>query len=46
MSARLNKKLAQTAASDAAFIPAYVAIVEFGSPQTRFVKKRTGRSAP
>jgi hypothetical protein len=44
--ARLNKKLTQTTPSDTTLLPAFVAIVEFGSPQTRLVKKNSGRSAP
>jgi hypothetical protein len=39
ISTRLNKKLVQTKPSDKTLLPAYVAIVEFGSPETRFVKK-------
>jgi len=36
---RLKRKLAQTTPSDDSALPAYVAIVEFGAPQTCFVKK-------
>jgi hypothetical protein len=39
ISARLRKKLVQTEPSDNTGLPAYVAIVEFGSPETRLVKK-------
>jgi hypothetical protein len=38
ISARLKKKLSQTARSDRTLLPAYIAIVEFGSPETRLVK--------
>jgi hypothetical protein len=36
---RLHKKLAQTEKSDETWLPAYVAIVEFGSPVVSLVKK-------
>jgi len=36
---RLKKKLTQTARSDKTLLLAYIAIVEFGLPETRFVKK-------
>jgi hypothetical protein len=36
---RLKQKLAQTGPSNSTSLPAYVAIVEFSAPQTRFVKK-------
>jgi hypothetical protein len=36
---RLKRKLAQTTPSDSTSLPAYVAIVEFSAPQSRFVKK-------
>jgi hypothetical protein len=39
ISARLNKKLAQTKRSDNTSLPAYVAIVEFGFPKMRLVKR-------
>jgi hypothetical protein len=39
ISARLNKKLVQTKRSDKTRLPAYVAIVEFGLPDMRLVKK-------
>jgi hypothetical protein len=39
ISARLNKKLAQTKRSDKTSLPAYVAIVEFGLPNMRLVKR-------
>ena len=42
MQRRLKRKLAQTAPSDSTSLPAYVAIVEFGAPQTLFVMKKTG----
>ena len=39
---RLHRKLAQAKKSDETLLPAYVSIVEFGSPAMRFVKK-TGK---
>jgi hypothetical protein len=42
MQRRPKRKLAQTAPSDSTSLPAYVAIVEFGAPQTLFVMKKTG----
>jgi hypothetical protein len=44
--ARLNQKLAQTQRSDTAGVgmPAYVVIVEFGSPEARFVKAMETKS--
>jgi hypothetical protein len=36
---RLDRKLFQTTPSDGSGLPAYVAIVEFRTPETRFVKK-------
>lgn len=42
MQRRLKRTLAQTAPSDSTSLPAYVAIVEFGAPQTLFVMKKTG----
>jgi len=38
ISARLKKKLAQTTRSDRTLLPAYIAIVEFSSPETLLVK--------
>lgn len=38
IAARLKEKLAQTRRSDKTGLPAYVAIVDFGDPQARFVK--------
>jgi len=38
ISARLKKKLSQTTRSDRTLLPAYIAIVEFGSPETRLVR--------
>jgi len=38
ISARLKKKLSQITQSDKTLLPAYIAIVEFGSPETRLVK--------
>jgi hypothetical protein len=37
--ARVKQKLAQTNPTDKAGLPAYVAVVEFGSPQARFLAK-------
>jgi hypothetical protein len=39
INARLREKLAQTKASDHTLLPAYVAIVEFGSPEIRMQKR-------
>jgi hypothetical protein len=39
--ARVNQKLAQTKPTDKAGLPAYVAVVEFSSPQARFLAKTT-----
>ncbi len=43
--ARLSKKLTQLGKSDASQLPGYAAIIEFGLPETRIVKKweREGR---
>jgi hypothetical protein len=38
IAARLQEKLTQTKRSDTTGMPAYVTIVEFGSPESRFVK--------
>ena len=38
IAARLKEKLAQTSRSDKTGLPAYVTVVEFGSPEARFVK--------
>jgi len=43
ISTRLNKKLLQTERSDATSLPAYVAIVEFSSPNVRLVKRANGK---
>jgi len=37
--ARVNQKLAQTKPSDHVGLPAYVAVVEFSSPEARFIAK-------
>lgn len=37
--ARMSQKLAQTAQTDNTGLPAYVVVVEFGTPEARFVKK-------
>jgi hypothetical protein len=37
--ARVKQKLAQTNPTDKAGLPAYVAVVEFGSPEARFLEK-------
>jgi hypothetical protein len=39
IAARANQKLAQMTPSDKTGLPAYVAVVEFGSPEARFVRK-------
>lgn len=39
MMTRLSQKLSQTSPSDAGVLPAYVAIVEFSSPEVKFRKK-------
>jgi hypothetical protein len=39
IAARLNSKIVQTNLSDESRLPAYIAIVEFSTPETRFVKK-------
>jgi hypothetical protein len=36
---RLSDKLSQTSLSDQVGLPAYVAVVEFGTPEARLVKK-------
>jgi hypothetical protein len=41
VSTRLKEKLAQTKRSDDALLPAYVVIVDFGTPEARFVKSKT-----
>jgi hypothetical protein len=41
IAARLKQKLTQTERSDKTGLPAYVMIVEFGSPESRFVKSST-----
>lgn len=41
IAARLKQKLAQTERSEKTGLPAYVAIVEFGSPEAMVVKKST-----
>lgn len=41
--ARVNQKLAQTKPTDSFGLPAYVAVVEFSSPEARFVAKRDQR---
>ena len=38
--ARVNQKLAQTKPTDSFGLPAYVAVVEFSSPEARFVGKQ------
>lgn len=43
ISASLNKKLTQTERSDKTSLPAYIAIVEFGLPNMRLVKKASGK---
>jgi hypothetical protein len=43
ITARLNIKLHQASRSDGSLLPAYVAIVEFRTPETRFVMKLKGQ---
>jgi hypothetical protein len=43
ITARLKQKLDQTKSSDQTTLPAYVAIVEFGSPELRMQKRGVGR---
>ena len=43
IAARLNVKLRQTRRSDESNLPAYIAIVEFRRPETRFVSRLKGQ---
>jgi hypothetical protein len=46
ISARLSQKMSQTQPSDKTLLPAYVAIVGFNLPETRFVKKNVQGRGP
>lgn len=46
ISARLGQKMSQTQPSDKTLLPAYVAIVGFNLPETRFVKKNLQGRGP